>query len=69
MVQMINFYCTYNKKTHVCCFIPHIVLALVVNNHFVSLSVLRLSNVFVHSLFIVQAEMHVDHIQLILLQN
>jgi len=53
----------------VCCFIPHIVLALVVSSHFVSLSVLRLSNVFVHCLFTVQAEMHAYHIQPILLQN
>jgi Na+/glutamate symporter len=69
MVQMMNFFCTYNKKAHLCCFIPHIVLALFVSSHFVSLSMLRLSNVFVHCLFTVQAEMHVDHIQPILLQN
>jgi hypothetical protein len=69
MVQMMNFFCTYNKKTHVCLFIPHIVLALVVSSRFVSLSVLRLSNVFVQCLFIVQVEMHADHIQPILLQN
>jgi hypothetical protein len=57
------------KKTHVCCFIPHIVLALVINNHFVFHSMLRLSNVFVHCLFTMQVEMHADHIQLIFLQN
>jgi hypothetical protein len=48
------------QKTRICCFIPHIVLALVVSSRFVSLSMLRLSNVFVHCLFTVQAEMPAD---------
>ncbi len=48
-----DFLLVHTIKKHVCCFIPHIVLALVVSNHFVSLSMLRLSNVFVHCLFTV----------------
>jgi hypothetical protein len=52
------------------CVVSFLTLSLLwLSTIIVSLSVLRLSNVFVHSLFIVQAEMHVDHIQLILLQN
>jgi len=43
-----------------CSFIPHIVLALVVKSCFVSLSMLRLSNVFVHCLFTMEVEMHAD---------
>jgi hypothetical protein len=44
-----------------CCFIPHIVLALVVKSCFVSLFVLRLSNEFVHCLFTMEVEMPADN--------